>query len=147
VSEETITAESACEALREAGIALSPGELRIERREDRWAIWLPGERIAWFPANARGRERLTIERSVLRLLAERCMFTAPRILYESSSGFDVRAMVPGRCEPCLLYERIKTDLPLAQQIGQAIGTILAEQHTRADQSLCRELAARATDLA
>lgn len=130
MSEETITTESASEALREAGIALWPGELRIERREDRWAIWLPGERIAWFPANARGRERLAIERRVLRLLAERCTFAAPRILYESPLGFDVRALVPGRCEPWPLYEQIKTDRPLAQLIGQAIGAILAEQHAR-----------------
>src|SRR5262245_11732175 len=50
-----MTAESACKALREAGIALSPTDLRIERREERWLVWLPGERIAWFPASARGR--------------------------------------------------------------------------------------------
>lgn len=112
------------------GIALSPTELRIEHREERCAVWLPGERIARFPTNARGRERLAIERRVLRLLAERCTFAAPRILFESSSGFDVRAMVPGRCDPWPLYERIKTDPPLAQQIGQAIGAILVEQHTR-----------------
>lgn len=109
---------------------MSPTELRIEQREDRWAIWLPGERIAWFPANARGSTRLAIERRMLRLLAERCTFAAPRILYESSTGFDVRAMVPGRCDPWPLYERIKTDPPLAQQIGLSIGAILAEQHTR-----------------
>jgi len=126
----TFTAEGACKALGEAGIALSPAELRIESREERWLVWLPGERIAWFPANARGRERLAIERKVLRLLAERCTFAAPRILFESAAGFDVRAMVPGHCDPWPLYERIKTDTALAHQIGNAIGAILAEQHTR-----------------
>jgi aminoglycoside phosphotransferase (APT) family kinase protein len=93
-------------------------------------VWLPGERIAWFPASARGRERLAIERRVLRLLAERCTFAVPRILFESASGFDVRAMVPGHCDPWPLYERIKTDTALARQIGRAIGAILVEQHTR-----------------
>jgi len=116
--------------LREAGIALSPTDLRIEPREERWAVWLPGERIAWFPASARGRERLAIERRVLRLLAERCTFAAPRILFESAAGFDVRAMVPGHCDPWPLYERIKTDTTLARRIGRAIGAILVEQHTR-----------------
>jgi phosphotransferase family enzyme len=130
VSEETITAASACQALREAGIALSPSELRIDHREERWAVWLPADRIAWFPGNGRGRQRLTVERRVLRLLAERCTFATPRILFESPSGFDVRAMVPGHCDPWPLYERIKTDLPLARHIGQAIGAILVEQHTR-----------------
>jgi hypothetical protein len=109
---------------------LSPTDLRIERREERWAVWLPGERIAWFPASARGRERLVIERRVLRLLAQRCTFAAPRILFESAAGFDVRAMVPGHCDPWPLYERIKTDTALARQIGRAIGAILVEQHTR-----------------
>jgi hypothetical protein len=116
--------------LREAGIALSSADLRIERREERWAIWLPGERIAWLPASARGRERLAIERRVLRLLTERCTFATPRILFESAMGFDVRAMVPGHCDPWPLYERIKTDTALARQIGRAIGAILVEQHTR-----------------
>jgi Phosphotransferase enzyme family len=93
-------------------------------------VWLPGDRIAWFPASARGRDRLAIERRVLRLLAERCTFAVPRILFESAAGFDVRAMVPGHCDPWPLYERIKTDTALARQIGRAIGAILVEQHTR-----------------
>jgi len=109
---------------------LSPTDLWIERRDERWAVWLPGECIAWFPASARGRERLAIERRVLRLLAGRCTFAAPRILFESAAGFDVRAMVPGHCDPWPLYERIKTDTPLALRIGRAIGAILVEQHTR-----------------
>jgi Phosphotransferase enzyme family len=93
-------------------------------------VWLPGERLAWFPASPRGSERLAIERRVLRLLAERCAFAAPRILFGSKAGFDVRAMVPGHCDPWPLYERIRTDMALARQIGRAIGTILVEQHTR-----------------
>jgi hypothetical protein len=97
-------------------------------------VWLPGERIAWFPATARGRERLAIERKVLRLLAERCTFATPQILFESAVGFDVRAMVPGHCDPWPLYERIKTDTALARQIGRAIGAILVEQHTRVSEA-------------
>jgi hypothetical protein len=53
-------------------------------------VWLPGERIAWFPAPELGNQRLAIERRVLRLLEERCSYQAPRILFVSDSGFDVR---------------------------------------------------------
>jgi len=110
-------------------VALSPAEVRVERREERWAVSLPGDRIAWFSASERGRAKLVIERKVLRLLAERCTFAAPRIIYESAAGFDLRAMVPGRCDPWGLYEQIKTDTPMACWIGRAIGAILVEQHS------------------
>jgi hypothetical protein len=125
-----LTRESVCEALREAGLDLTPAALRIEAREDRWAVSLPGEKMAWFPANERGRERLSIERKVLRLLADRCSFSVPRILFESASGYDVRALVSGLCDPWGLYEQTKTDTVLARRIGKAIGAILIEQHTR-----------------
>jgi hypothetical protein len=125
-----ITEESASSALREAGLHLSPAQLRIEHREDRWLVYLPGERLAWFAANARGRERLQLERRILRLLSERCSFQVPRILFESSQGWDVRAAVPGLCDPWGLYRRTLTDRPTARRIGSAIGSILVEQHTR-----------------
>ena len=108
--------------------------MHIDRREECWLVSLPGDHIAWFPASARGRERLATERKVLCLLAERCAFRAPRILFEAATGYDVRAAVPGRCDPWPLYERTKTDIALARQLGHAIGTILIEQHTRVRQS-------------
>jgi hypothetical protein len=110
-------------------MALSPAEVRVERREECWAVSLPGDRIAWFSASERGHAKLVIERKVLRLLAERCTFAAPRIIYESAAGFDLRAMVPGRYDPWGLYEQIKTDTPLACWIGREIGAILVEQHS------------------
>ncbi|HWF94060.1 MAG TPA: aminoglycoside phosphotransferase family protein [Xanthobacteraceae bacterium] len=125
-----LTKEAACGALREAGLELTPAELRIEAREDRWAVSLPGEQMAWFPANEGGRRRLSIERRVLRLLADRCTFSAPRILFESASGCDLRAVVSGLCDPWGLYERTRTDTALARRIGRAIGAMLIEQHAR-----------------
>jgi hypothetical protein len=125
-----LTNEMACYALREAGLELKPAELRIEAREDRWAVALPCEKMAWFPANDHGSERLSVERRVLGLLADRCTFSAPRVLFESASGYDVRAIVSGLLDPWGLYQRTKTDTALARRIGRALGHILAEQHTR-----------------
>jgi hypothetical protein len=91
-----ITEETASSALREAGLDLSPAQLRVEQREDRWLVSLPGERLAWFAANTRGRERLNLERRILRLLSERCSFRVPRILFDSSQD--------GTCvPPCLVF--------------------------------------------
>jgi len=52
------------------------------------------------------------------------------MLFVSNSGFDVRRMVPGRCDPWVLYRRCQADRQRAQKIGRAIGQILVEQHTR-----------------
>jgi Phosphotransferase enzyme family len=126
----SVSNETACAVLREAGLDVSPAQVRVEAREDCWLAWLPGERLAWFPADAKGRESLKRERRILRLLAERCAFLVPRVLFESEQGWDVRAGVPGVCDPWDLYRRTLTDVPLAPRLGAAIGLILVEQHTR-----------------
>ncbi|MGF6231068.1 hypothetical protein QFZ27_005023 [Inquilinus ginsengisoli] len=119
-----------CAALREAGLSLRPEEITLDAREDRWLVRLPGDRMAWFPANARGRVRLAADRRLLRLLAERCRFRVPRILYEAENGFDLRAAVPGLCDPFALYGRIANDPAVARRLGHALGLILAEQHSQ-----------------
>jgi Phosphotransferase enzyme family len=129
-----LTAEAACEAVRSAGVTCSPEDVQIVARDERWAVSLPSERIAWFPASELGNRRLAVERRVLRLLAERCSFQAPRIFFVSACGFDVRQMVPGRCDPWDIFHRCKTDSGLAQRIGRSIGAILAEQHTKIDET-------------
>jgi aminoglycoside phosphotransferase (APT) family kinase protein len=86
--------------------------------------------MAWFAADADGRARLRTEQRVLRLLAQRCSFRTPRILFISADGFDLRASVPGACDPWPLYQRTKADPALARRIGAAVGEILVEQHTR-----------------
>jgi hypothetical protein len=121
--------EVACASLREAGLRLEPDDLRVEAREERWMVLLPDDRIGWFPASDEGRRRLMIERRVLRLLASRCTFQMPRVLYESAAGFDVRARVPGLCDPWGVFRRLRSDGQLAARIGRSLGAILAEQHT------------------
>lgn len=125
-----LTPEIACEALCAAGLPCSPRELQIVCREERWAVALPGERLAWFPATETGSRRLAIERRILSLLADRCSFRVPRTIFVSESGIEVRQMVPGRCDPWGIFERCKRDSMLARRIGGSIGAMLAEQHTR-----------------
>jgi hypothetical protein len=122
-----LTDAAARAVLAKAGLTLEP--IRVEAREDRWLVTLPDDRLAWFPANRRGHERLLTERRVLHLLAERCAFRVPRILFESPDGWDVRAAVPGVCDPWGLYRRTLADSALARDIGRAIGQILVDQHT------------------
>jgi aminoglycoside phosphotransferase (APT) family kinase protein len=124
-----LTAEAACRALRDAGVVCAADEVEIVRREERWAVRLPRERIAWFPASQPGSKRLAVERRVLCLLAARCVFKVPRILFVSDE-FEVRRMVPGRCEPWPLFDRCRGDSLLARRIGRSVGAMLAEQHAK-----------------
>ncbi|SRR5579871_1974548 len=126
----TLTPETACELLRGAGVICSPGEVQIFARDERWAVQLPGDRIAWFPASEPGNRRLATERRVLSLIAARCSFQIPRVVFMSDLGFEVRQMVPGRYDPWALFYRCKADWKLARRIGRAIGAILAEQHAK-----------------
>jgi len=125
-----LTPAAACRALREAGFAHRAEALRIDAREERWAVSLPDGRIAWFPGSEAGAMRLAVERRVLGLLSKRCSSPVPESLFVSNSSFDVRRMVPGRCDPWGLYRRCQADRQLAQKIRRAIGQILVEQHTR-----------------
>jgi aminoglycoside phosphotransferase (APT) family kinase protein len=134
IEQPRLTPSTICDALRGAGIDVTLSELRIDARDERYAVSLPGLRMAWFPTSAKGRERLAVERRILRLLAARCSFQAPRILLESDAGWDIRTMVPGLCDPWALHERTKTDISLARRIGRTIGSVLAEQHTRIHQA-------------
>ena len=125
-----LTPAAARRALREAGFAHRAEALRIDAREERWAVSLPDGRIAWFPGSEAGAMRLAVERRVLGLLSKRCSSPVPESLFVSNSSFDVRRMVPGRCDPWGLYRRCQADRQLAQKIRRAIGQILVEQHTR-----------------
>jgi Phosphotransferase enzyme family len=125
-----LTSQAACELLRGVGVTCLPGEVEVVARDERYAVLLPTERIAWFPASESGSKRLEVERRVLSLLAKRCSFRVPRVLATSARGFDVRQMVPGQCDPWDLYRRCQADPRLARKIGREIGVLLAEQHAK-----------------
>jgi len=128
---EALSPDIACEVLAEAGLEFAPSDVHVEAREERWVVRLPGQHLAWFAASRHGLQRLQTERRVLRLLEARCTFRVPRVLFESAAGeFDVRAMVPGVSDPWRIYAEVRDSVELAVQLGTAVGTILAEQHSR-----------------
>jgi aminoglycoside phosphotransferase (APT) family kinase protein len=114
-------------ALADIGITDAP--LRTLERDGRWAAILPGNRIAWFPRDEDGRSLLARERMVLRLIEKHCSFSAPHVMHEGSEGWDLRTMVPGDSQPYEIHAKACTDKSLARRIGEALGRIIADQHT------------------
>jgi hypothetical protein len=57
-----LAAEVACKKLRGAGVTCSPKDVAIVARDERWAVLLPGERIAWFPASELGNTAAALAR-------------------------------------------------------------------------------------
>jgi aminoglycoside phosphotransferase (APT) family kinase protein len=90
---------------------------------------LPNDKIAWFPTTDEGQRRLVKERRVLRLLERYCHFSAPRVIYEDDTGWDLRTFVRGLVRPAYMLERIRSDTNIARLLGEDLGRILAEQHT------------------
>jgi aminoglycoside phosphotransferase (APT) family kinase protein len=116
-------------ALAEAGFRFDARALQISPREDRLAVRLPHDRMAWFPLNEQARAALARERRVLQLLHVHCRFSAPRVLYESESGWDLRELVRGVVDPFGVHARVQADSVFAYALGEDLGRILAEQHT------------------
>src|SRR5580704_2435925 len=126
-----LTTEQAAAALSGAGFAVSSRELSLDARDERVVVMLPGARGAWFASSEAGRALLRHEARVLRLLAERCSFEAPRVLFESADGaVQVRALVPGETAPFERYREARGSPEKAREFGASVGALLAEQHTR-----------------
>ena len=123
-------ADRAAAALAEAGFACDAGTLQIYPREGFFGARLPDDRMAWFPLDEQGRAALATERRVLRLLQAHCRFSAPRVIHESESGWDLRELVPGVVDPFGVYARIRSDSAFGYALGEDLGRVLAEQHTR-----------------
>ena len=114
-------------ALAVAGVAFEPTGLRLLEREDRIAAILPGNRIAWFPTNRVGRDRLEREARVLALLARHCRFTAPTVTHDTPD-FQLRTLVEGETDPSRAYRRVQSDPAYARTLGMGLGQVLADQH-------------------
>ena len=131
----TLTPATSVSALAALRIRVALGQVKVEQREDWWLVRLPKDRLAFFAATEQGRERLVRERRVLRLLAGKCGFQVPRIMTEGSGGsVSVREAVPGLVDPARIYRKVLRDAEVADEIGRALGEILAEQHQRVIQA-------------
>lgn len=127
----TALSPTGCEiAAALADIGVDGVALKTLEREERVAVLLPGDRIAWFPRSEAGRLALVCERRVLRLIERYCTFAAPRILHEATEGWDLRSMVPSADRNVFdLHARARSDRALAVRIGEQLGRILADQHS------------------
>lgn len=125
-----LTPERARAALAALGAPCRLEDIRLVRRDDRWFAFLPGHRLAVFPISAAASERVARERSVLRALARRCSFPAPRILAEApDASCDLRTMVPGVHAVDAVYARVRDDGAGAVRVGAVLGGMIAELHT------------------
>jgi len=116
-------------ALLRTGLVAAGDDLRIDPRDGRTAVHLGGDRMAWFPHDEEARHLLARERRVLRLIERYCRFKAPRVFHEDADGWDVRAKVPGLTAPFDYYDWVVDDPAFARRLGDALGRILADQHT------------------
>lgn len=55
-------------------------------------------------------------------------------MHDIDDDFDVRAMVPGICDPARVFAQVHDNLELAIQIGAALGAMLADQHSAVKES-------------
>jgi aminoglycoside phosphotransferase (APT) family kinase protein len=115
-------------ALQNAGLIQDQDSFEVWERQNRVAVPVPGDRLAWFPTNEDGLAQLLKERRILRLLERYCSFQAPRILYEDPTGWDLRTLIAGSVRPFELRERLQHDPQLARRFGEDLGRILADQH-------------------
>ena len=129
-----MTSAEAANLLREAGLDLAASDIDIQRRTDCFAVMLPEDRIAWFPANDRGREHLAVDRKVLGLIGARCTYRVPRVLFTGTNGWDLRALVPGAVDPWGYAARLKADPALQLRLSIYLAGALAEQHSRIRQA-------------
>lgn len=111
-----------------SGVPVDPAEVKLLPRDNRFAARLPHHRIAWFPTDPLGRQRLVREARALGLIERYCSFRAPRLLHQSASGWQLRAEVPGTVDPFAVYHRVRDDQRFAATLGGNFGRLLADQH-------------------
>ncbi|OEO31784.1 hypothetical protein VW23_014625 [Devosia insulae DS-56] len=115
-------------ALASIGVAIDPAEITLLARDNRFVARLPCHRIAWFPTDQHGLQRLAREAHALALIERHCSFRAPRLTHRSVAGWQLREEVPGTADPFATYHRVRDDRRLASQLGGNLGRLLADQH-------------------
>ena len=69
-----LSRDEACDLLAAAGFTVDRRTAALEPRDDRWAMSLPGDLMAWFPMNEAAAARLAVERRA----APSCAARGPR---------------------------------------------------------------------
>jgi aminoglycoside phosphotransferase (APT) family kinase protein len=115
-------------ALAGIGVSVDPVEVKLLPRDNRFAARLPDHRIAWFPTDPHGQERLARESRALALIERHCRFLVPRSIYQSDAGWQLRREVPGASDPFAAYQRVLEDRQFAATLGGHLGRLLANQH-------------------
>jgi aminoglycoside phosphotransferase (APT) family kinase protein len=121
-------AQAVAATLAGIGVTADPALLTLIERDNRFAALLPDSRIAWFPTDPAGRQRLSREARALGLIQRYCGFLAPRIIHESARGWQLRHAVPGTSDPFAIYHRVRNDQRFASTLGGNFGRLLADQH-------------------
>lgn len=115
-------------ALASIGVTIDPAEIALLVRDNRFAVRLPGHRIAWFPTDPHGQQRLAREARALVLIERHCSFRAPRLTHRAAAGWQLRSEVPGTADPFATYRQVRDDRRFATQLGNSLGRLLANQH-------------------
>lgn len=115
-------------ALAGIDVTVDPPAITLLQRDNRFAARLPGNRIAWFPTDPIGQQRLDREARALGLIQRYCRFLAPQLIHHAPGGWQLRHEVPGTSDPFAIYHRVRDDQRFAATLGGNFGRLLADQH-------------------
>lgn len=74
---------------------------------------------------------MEVERRVLDLLRDRCTFEVPRVVFVDPEGeFQIRTVIGAVADIPRLVSDLRADPAAERRMGERLGSILAEQHTR-----------------
>jgi aminoglycoside phosphotransferase (APT) family kinase protein len=121
----SVTVSSALWTL--AGLKVPPGELRLERRHERWIARLPNDGMVFVADHPAAAARLAREGKLLQLLRSRVSFGLPRIQY-AGSNLQVRMLVSGS-QVGGGGERAFAAWPQATRLAEDLGRALSELHS------------------
>jgi aminoglycoside phosphotransferase (APT) family kinase protein len=127
---DPVTPETVSRALLErAGLAVSPGSIRLERRRRCWIGHLPDDLLVAIPEDAAGAARLFREGRLLELLAARVAVALPRVRpTDDVVGWQIRTRVPGAQIGGDGRERAFAARPQGMRAADELGRALAEIH-------------------
>jgi len=120
------------------GEHLALDQLVPQRRDWRWLVELPGDRILFIPTDTAGASRLANERRLLAALAPRIELAVPQVIGAVDAALDLRTRVPG-LSGAPLFGRITQDPACAEPFGVDLARVLAGLHAAFSLAEVRDL--------